>query len=333
MICLSSPWLLQRCICRLSSWSIHAWLMKMNSRRMRRASYDRSVGILQGTFKKPVVNPAAAAAVELMYLTFAPWGPNLSQTVKPNSCSSVTSPHHNLSRHTTNTPACHSQNTSFFLFKPGSEIFLWVFVPWELSIPLWLPVFPFFLPERLLSDLSSQSLCLFSQQILLLLFHGHIKALIVFGYTWLIQCLRWIKMCSGGGLIRILAVIGLVCYLCNQAEDVRGRGGGWLPNITDICHIDTSAVRICQTVVSWPCCSLSVVHKELTAVTLALFCSLTHTKMQDQALKRISCPLCRALKEEAWRVQYDAIWSERQLGRKEEGTPLPRPTVQSGVMC
>lgn len=61
-----------------------------------------------------------------------------------------------------------------------------------------------------------------------------------------------------------------VCSLCNQAEDVRGPGSGWLPNIAGICHFDTSAVRIGQAAACWPCCSYTLVHGELIAGTLTL---------------------------------------------------------------
>lgn len=77
--------------------------------------------------------------------------------------------------------------------------------------------------------------------------------------------------CGWGGLFGILpsspSVIWLVCYLCNQAEDMRGQGNGRHPNITSICHL------CCENLSD--CCRLTllkhtVLHEDLTALILGL---------------------------------------------------------------
>lgn len=114
-------------------------------------------------------------------------------------------------------------------------------------------LFSFFSHVRLLSGLRIQLMCqCFSNR------HNVIACAIIFtpktlDYVWVCK-FYFVER----GLLRILSclfsVVWFVCYLCNQAEDAKAQGSGWLPNIVGICYIDTSAVRICQATVGWPCC-------------------------------------------------------------------------------
>ncbi len=147
-------------------------------------------------------------------------------------------------------------------FQQHNELLLWV----SNSLRAIYFMFSFLFRVRLLSDLSIHVCVLATDTMALWLWFS-------LNTFWVCDELKCALLyCRMGGLIRILSsssVICLVCNLCNQAEDVRGQGGGWLPHITSICHIDTSAVRICQATVDWPRCSYTVVHEDLTALTLS----------------------------------------------------------------
>ena len=207
----------------------------------------------------PASAAAAAAAVQLVLLVFAQQGPDPSQTVWSNNSSPITSPCHNLYRRSK--PTC---NFSFpFLkcnFSNTVSLFCGFQVPWELFLCRWQCFHCFFLSGCYpIWALSFMCLC-FSNR--------YSVAVAWVRRLWFsLQTRLSLSLCSTlvrGGLIVILpsssSATGLVCYLCNQAEDVRRQARGRLPNITGICHIDTSAVRICQAALDWPCCTYAVVH-------------------------------------------------------------------------